>query len=223
MKLMTRDDDSPKTEPTAQPPEARPDRLAEAFAYAADLHRGHKRKGTAIPYISHLMAVAALVQEYGGDEDQVIAALLHDGPEDRGGEATLAKIRRRFGERVARIVKECSDTFKKPKPPWLERKKNYLAHLHEASPETFLVSLADKVHNIRSITSDFHEHGDELWQRFRMGRRGTLWYYQRLLQIYEESAPPELGPLVGELCRSLDQLGQLIAEGRGRPAGDDTR
>jgi len=136
------------------------ERLADAFAYATRLHDGQVRKGTDIPYLSHLMAVAALVQENGGDEEQVIAALLHDGPEDQGGEPILNEIQLRFGDRVAAIVAECSDTFEERKPPWLDRKRRYLEDLETASEATLLVSAADKVHNLGCITRDFRTVGD---------------------------------------------------------------
>jgi len=189
-------------------------RLAKAFAYAAQLHDGQTRKGTDIPYISHLMAVAALVQENGGNEDQVIAALLHDGPEDQGGEATLTEIRKRFGTQVATIVRECSDTFERPKPPWLERKQLYLRHLETASKETLLVSAADKVHNLRCITRDFRALGDLLWDRFKKGCRGTVWYYHRLLQVYEKKDLSQLESLLDDLRRSLNELRALLDESR---------
>jgi len=190
------------------------ERLADAFAYAVRLHAGQRRNGTEIPYVSHLMAVAALVQENGGGEDQVIAALLHDGPEDQGGEVTLAEIEARFGPRVATIVRECSDTFEEPKPPWLERKRDYLRHLETASEETLLVSVADKVHNLGCIARDFREHGDELWGRFNADRDGVVWYYGKLLKVYDEREQPQLESLIGEMTRSLAELNTLIEESR---------
>ena len=125
-----------------------------AFLYATHVHAGQARKATGIPYITHLMAVAAIVAEYGGDEVQVIAALLHDAPEDQGGEGRLEDIRQRFGEDVARIVSACSDTFEDPKPPWWPRKEAYLKHLELAPTEVLLVSAADKLHNSRAIVAD---------------------------------------------------------------------
>ncbi len=186
-------------------------RLSDAFALAARLHAPQMRKGTDIPYLSHLMAVAALVLENGGDEDQMIAALLHDGPEDQGGEEILEQIRQRFGERVAAIVEECSDTFESPKPAWKQRKLSYLEHLESARPDTLLVSLADKVHNLRCIVRDYRDIGDELWERFNTGRDGTIWYYQQLLATYESRRQPELERLIGEFTRSLGDLQDLIA------------
>lgn len=184
-------------------------RLADAFTYAAELHADQLRKDTDIPYISHLMAVAAIVMENGGSENQVIAALLHDGPEDQGGEQTLAEIRRRFGETVATIVEECSDTFEEPKPPWRRRKERYLAHLREASAETLLVSLADKTHNLGSILRDYGEVGEALWGRFRAGREEIGWYYGALLEAFEERAGEVPERLLGEfrgMVRRLERL-----------------
>jgi len=185
-------------------------RLAEAFSLALELHRDQTRKragneddGPGIPYLAHLLAVTALVLEHGGDEDEAIAALLHDGPEDQGGQETLDEIRRRFGDRVADIVAACSDTLaadRKDKPPWRARKERYLTHLGETtSSSVFLVSAADKVHNLRSILEDYRRIGEPLWERFTGRRDGTLWYYEQLLDIFEEKAPPRCAEVVEEL------------------------
>jgi (p)ppGpp synthase/HD superfamily hydrolase len=161
------------------------DRFQEAFNFAFKLHRNQIRKGSHIPYITHLMAVAALVLENGGDEEEAIAALLHDAVEDQGGLETLEQIRSRFGESVAYIVKECSDSFSTPKPPWRERKLNYLNKLESASPSVLRVSLADKLHNIRSLLSIYLQDGEEIWERFRGGKEGTLWYYHQLSRTFQ--------------------------------------
>jgi len=157
------------------------DRFAAAMAYAYQVHSGQRRKGTGIPYIAHILGVAALALEYGADEEESIAALLHDAAEDGGGEATLAEIRARFGDLVGDIVLGCSDSLvedPEDKLPWQERKENYLAHLENASRSVCLVSAADKLHNVRSIIRDYHEHGDAIWDRFQGKRDGTLWYYE---------------------------------------------
>jgi (p)ppGpp synthase/HD superfamily hydrolase len=157
------------------------DRFASAMTYAYQVHSGQRRKGTGIPYIAHILGVAALALEYGADEDEAIAALLHDAAEDGGGEATLAEIRARFGDIVGDIVLGCSDSLvedPEDKLPWQERKENYLAHLENASMSVCLVSAADKLHNVRSIIRDYHEHGDAIWDRFQGRRDGTLWYYE---------------------------------------------
>jgi len=162
-------------------------RFEEALLYAARLHVHQKRKATQIPYISHLLSVAALVLEDGGDEDQAIAGLLHDAVEDQGGHQTLEEVRQRFGNQVAFIVESCSDAFDAPKPPWRERKENYLDHLRNAPPEVRRVSLADKVHNARSILDSLQKDGNKVWDRFNGGRDGTLWYYQSLVQVFKET------------------------------------
>jgi len=180
--------------------------FTEALLYATRLHAAQTRKGSGIPYISHLLAVCALVMEHGGDEDQAIAALLHDAAEDQGGHETLDDIRTRFGERVARLVADLSDTFETPKPPWRARKEAYLAHLPHLPPETLLVSLADKVHNTRTILADHSSIGEEIWKRFKQGRDETLWYYRSLADLFLQISP---GFLADELDRVVSELGDL--------------
>jgi (p)ppGpp synthase/HD superfamily hydrolase len=136
------------------------ERFEEALGYAAHLHRGHLRKGTSIPYVTHLLAVAAIVGENGGTEDEAIAALLHDAVEDQGGPATREEIRRRFGDNVVAIVDGTSDTDITPKPPWRERKEAYVAHVRNALESVRLVSAADKLHNARSILVDLRTEGE---------------------------------------------------------------
>ena len=156
-------------------------RFEAALVYAHKVHQNQRRKGTGIPYIAHILGVAALAIEYGATEDEAIAALLHDAAEDGGGEATLAEIRASFGDAVADIVLGCSDSLvedPEDKLPWRERKENYLAHLENASSSVCLVSAADKLHNVRSIMRDYREHGEEIWDRFQGRRDGTLWYYE---------------------------------------------
>jgi (p)ppGpp synthase/HD superfamily hydrolase len=157
------------------------------------------------------MAVCSLVLEHGGDEDEAIAALLHDGPEDQGGRDTLEEIRRRFGERVAQIVEDCSDNLDDAKAPWLRRKEGFVALLETgtASASTYLVSLADKVHNVRSVVSDYRILGEDLWEAFHGGHDGKLWYYRTLLAIYRREAPPGCQPLVDELERAFSELEEL--------------
>ena len=162
------------------------ERFEDALRYAAHLHARQKRKGTSIPYVAHLLSVTSLVLENGGDEDQAIAALLHDAVEDQGGLPTLREIRRLFGERVARIVDGCTDAYVHPKPPWRKRKEDYLAHLRHAEADVRLVSLADKLHNARSILRDLRRDGPQSLSRFNGGRSGTLWYYRSLVTIFQE-------------------------------------
>lgn len=146
-------------------------RFDEALIFASRLHAKQVRKGSGIPYISHLLAVTALVLEHGGGEDEAIAALLHDAIEDQGGDATRQEIRRRFGEVVVEIVNGCTDTDSTPKPPWRERKEAYIAHLPTATSSILLVSAADKLHNVRSILNDYRVVGEEIWQRFKAGKQ----------------------------------------------------
>lgn len=183
-------------------------RFEEAMIYAFRTHIHQKRKGTEIPYISHLLSVTALVMESGGTEDQIIAALLHDAPEDQGGLETLADIREKFGLSVADIVEGCTDTFDEPKPEWWERKRKYLAHLPQAAKSTLLVSVADKLHNARCILGDYRAVDEELWSRFNAGKEGTLWYYRELVNTYKKipNAPEKL---VAELERVVSELEKL--------------
>jgi len=150
-------------------------RFDDALVFASRLHRAQRRKGTDIPYVSHLMAVSALVLEHGGNEDQAIAALLHDAAEDQGGATILEEIRGRFGEPVARIVADCTDAWEEPKPDWRPRKEAYIAKLPAKHASSLLVSLADKTHNARAILNDYRVLGDALWSRFNGGREGTFW------------------------------------------------
>lgn len=155
-------------------------RFLRAFLFAAEKHAAQTRKASTIPYIAHLMGVASLVLEAGGDEDLAIAALLHDVVEDCGGAPMLKEVRRRFGKRVAKVVDGCTDADTYPKPPWRERKEKYIRHLKAADADTRLVSAADKLNNVRSILSDYRALGESVWSRFNGGREGTLWYYRTL-------------------------------------------
>lgn len=164
-------------------------KYAEAVAYASALHATQVRKSTTIPYISHLLAVSSLVLEAGGDQDMAIAALLHDGPEDQGGQKTLDEIAQLFGQRVAHIVEGCTDSFAEnpeEKEPWRVRKERYLAHLAEADHETLTVSLADKLHNARATVSDLLITGQETWKRFNATPDDILWYYSSLLNVAQK-------------------------------------
>ncbi len=159
-------------------------RFRRAFLFAAEKHAAQARKASTVPYIAHLMGVASLVLEFGGDEEMAIAALLHDVVEDCGGEPMLKEVRRKFGKRVARIVDGCTDSYGSPKPPWRERKEAYIEHLQSADKDTRLVSAADKLNNIRSILADYRQLGNTIWERFSGGRAGTLWYYRALLNEF---------------------------------------
>jgi (p)ppGpp synthase/HD superfamily hydrolase len=181
------------------------DAFAQALQLAFRLHARQARKGTHTPYVAHLLAVASLVLEQGGTENEAIAALLHDAVEDQGGMATAREIERCFGQEVLDIVLGCSDCIDPPKPPWQIRKTAYLVKLRSASPSVHLVSLCDKMHNARSLLRDYRAIGEPLWSRFNGGKDGTLWYYRELIQAYRERGPSpllvELEDVVGEIER----------------------
>jgi (p)ppGpp synthase/HD superfamily hydrolase len=182
--------------------------FSEALCYATRLHSLQTRKGSGIPYISHLMAVSALVLEYGGNETEAIAALLHDAVEDQGGRERLAEIQSKFGEAVAGIVTGCTDAWTDPKPAWRKRKEDYITHLQEASSSVLLVSAADKLHNSRAILSDYRAIGEALWERFAGRKDGTMWYYRALLIAFRQAGANQR--LVAELDRVVSKLELLV-------------
>ncbi|MGV3723779.1 MAG: HD domain-containing protein [Actinomycetota bacterium] len=194
-------------------------RFRDALNLAALLHAHQFRKqspGSAappVPYIAHLLAVTALAIEHGADEDEAIAALLHDAVEDQGGDGTRQRIRLLFGERVAEIVEGCTDADVLPKPPWEERKRHHLAAMAEAGESVLLVALADKLHNVRSILADYLRDGEDTWARFTGGRDGTLWYYRAMTDTLAHRSPPRLSTLVQELDRAVAELERAAASG----------
>ncbi len=198
--------------------EARPvltARFGEALCMAVGLHRRQARKGSAIPYASHVLAVAASVLEHGGGEDEAIAALLHDALEDQESsgrpEDLQAEIERLFGRAVLDIVLACSDSpSSENKPDWDERKRAYIAHLARASDAVLLVSLADKAHNARALLRDFETVGEALWARFNGGRDGTLWYYRALVEAFRKRGQRAL---FAELERTVKELERLTQGG----------
>ena len=194
-------------------------RFEEALVFASRLHVHQVRKGTTIPYVSHLLAVAGLVMENGASEDEAIAALLHDAVEDQGGGATREEIRRRFGDTVVQIIDGCTDADMIPKPPWRERKEKYIAHIREASPSVRLVSAADKLHNARAILADYRVMGEALWGRFNGGKEGTLWYYRSLVKAFREASGSM--PLVEELDQVVSELERLALAKPGDSSGQD--
>ena len=185
-------------------------RLAAAAAFAFALHAGQRRKGTTIPYIAHLMSVAALVLEHGGDEEQAIAGLLHDAIED-GGADQEEIIKGRFGFRVAAIVRACTDSDVFPKPPWRERKERYIEHLDDVGQDVLLVSACDKLHNARAIVSDLSVHGPEVFTRFAGGRDGTLWYYDALAEVFSRRLPGQLAKELSQTVRKM-QASAILAK-----------
>jgi (p)ppGpp synthase/HD superfamily hydrolase len=181
-------------------------RFLKAFVFAAEKHAGQRRKASTIPYIAHLMGVASLVLEAGGDEDLAIAALLHDVVEDCGGLPMVKEVRRRFGARVAKIVDGCTDAYGDPKPPWRERKESYIRHLKMADADTRLVSAADKLNNVRSILADYRQIGESVWSRFNGGREGTLWYYRTLRDEFLKRKPNRVTREFDLAVRELESL-----------------
>ena len=185
------------------------ERFDQALAYASHIHRDQRRKGVDTPYISHLLGVAAIAIENGADEDQAIAALLHDAVEDQGGAARLADIRACFGDRVAAMVADCTDTDIEPKPPWGPRKEAYLASLANKPRASLEVSLADKTHNVGSIIADLQAVGEAVWQRFTAPKEGTLWYYRALADAFAIHAP---GVAAARFERAVLELERVAAE-----------
>ena len=189
------------------------DRFQAALDMAFELHQNQERKGSREPYFTHLMSVSALVLENGGSENQAIAALLHDAVEDQGGIPTLERIKTEFGEEVAEIVNGCTDAYTLPKPPWKERKINYLERLKTAPDTILLVSLSDKVHNVRSILRDLQKEGDAIWEKFKGGKAGTLCYYQSLANIFDGSNYSFLKQELRQLVEEIITLASIQESG----------
>ena len=184
------------------------DRLIEALGVAARLHARQQRKGSGVPYLSHLLGTCSIALDYGADEDEAIAALLHDAIEDvepvEEARAAVAS----FGERVLHIVEGCTDSDTHPKPPWRERKDRYVAHVADAGASVLLVSAADKLHNSRSIVADLRREGADTWKRFTGGRDGSLWYYRALVNAFRAN-PAHQPDLVEELDRVVSEIEAL--------------
>jgi len=173
-------------------------RFDDAFRYAHELHGDQQRKGTAAPYIGHLMGVASIVLDDGGSEDEAVAALLHDAAEDHGGRERLEEIRAKFGDAVAQIVEDCTDSWATPKRPWAERKDAYVHHARKLAHPSLRVSAADKVHNAYAILRDLRNIGERVWDRFNAAPDDVVSYYERLVRAYRAAGG---GPLVDELDR----------------------
>ena len=181
-------------------------RFDQALHYEVLIHAGQLRKGTEIPYLSHLLGVASIALEYGANEDQAIGALLHDAGEDAGGRGRIEDIRQRFGNEVADIVDGCTDADVVPKPEWRKRKADYIAHIATASAAVRLVSASDKLHNARAILRDYRVHGEELWPRFTGGKDGTLWYYRALVAAFTAAETNELGRELKRVVAEIESL-----------------
>ncbi|MCP5279458.1 MAG: AAA family ATPase [Thiobacillus sp.] len=186
-------------------------RFRRAVTAALNFHREQTRKGGTIPYISHVLAVTAIVQEYGGNEDEAIAALLHDAVDNGDGWAALDEISTKFSPRIADIVLSCTDTLERPKPPWQERKKAFVSSLPRVSDSARLVIAADKLHNARCILAELRKDGDEVWDRFSGKKDGTLWYYRSIANVLRETGPHLLA---AELDRVVGELEQAATESR---------
>lgn len=189
-------------------------RFREALVWAAELHEEQKRKGGDIPYVAHLLGVASIVLEHGGDEDQAIAALLHDALEDQAHRMTPGEIGARFGARVEKIVIACTDGDPAEQQDrdhgrWMARKEKYIAEVASKPAEALLVSMADKLHNARAILEDYRAIGEPLWSRFTTGRDGTLWFYRGLLAAFKPRAE---GRLWHELDRTVAEIGRLAGQ-----------
>lgn len=184
------------------------DRFADALIFAEAAHRTQVRKGANVPYVAHLLAVTALVLEYGGDEDQAIAALLHDAVEDQGGAEMARTVEARFGPRVARIVLACTDFDSLPRPPWRVRKEAYIAGIAEKPAEALIVTMADKLHNATCIVADHHRVGKAVWSRFTAAQADTLWYHRALADALSLRAP---GPLAERLAAAVAEMEALAA------------
>jgi (p)ppGpp synthase/HD superfamily hydrolase len=181
----------------------------DALQYAASLHRTQSRKGTDIPYVSHLMSVAGIIMEAGGDETLTIAGLLHDAVEDQGGLPTLAQIQLKFGDEVARIVEACSDAAPvshQEKAPWLQRKNEHLTKLRSEDEAVLLVTTCDKIHNGESILHDLQTYGVDVWSRFNASPHEITWYYTSVLEIAQDRLNNNYA--VGRLRRAATALSE---------------
>ena len=173
-------------------------RFDDALKYSHEIHRDQTRKGSGSPYIGHLLGVASIVIDDGGSEDEAIGALLHDAAEDHGGRARLDEIRQRFGEPVARIVEDCTDSWETPKRAWLERKREYIEHAKTLPAPSLRVAAADKVHNAYAILRDLRNSGEKVWERFNASADDVIAYYEGLVRSFRHAGG---GKLVEELER----------------------
>lgn len=193
-------------------------RFRDALQWAAQLHEDQNRKGGDVPYVAHLLGVAAIVLEHGGDEDIAIAALLHDALEDQAHKIDEGEIQRRFGASVERFVIECSDgtpeeQLDRSHDRWFARKKKYIADIATKSDGALMVSMADKLYNVRSMVEDYRAQGDTIWNRFTTGRDGNLWYYAAMVDAYEKRVGRTR--LWGELARTVAEMRDLVTTAPG--------
>jgi (p)ppGpp synthase/HD superfamily hydrolase len=177
-----------------------------ALVYATTIHAGQVRRKTGMPYVAHLLGVTSIVLEHGGNEEEAIAALLHDAVEDAGGERRLQDIRERFGETVAASVMGCKDSDVFPRPPWRERKEAYLKHLPDAVASVRLVSAADKLHNARALRRILGSVGPAVWERYSGGKEGTLWYFRALVDAFASAGPAPVADELGHVVAEIEEL-----------------
>lgn len=171
-------------------------RMGDALAFVAERFARQTRKGNGTPYLSHLLAVSALVMEHGGSTEQILAAILHDYLEDIPG-ASFDEVSARFGLHVAELVRALSDAEDaQHKAPWRERKETYLRKLTGETAEVKLVAAADKLHNATTLLRDVRAHGEVTFERFRGKKDGTLWYHREVLVALRRGFDH---PILGEL------------------------
>jgi (p)ppGpp synthase/HD superfamily hydrolase len=182
------------------------ERFEKAFSFAYWLHQKQVRKGTTVPYISHLLGVTALVLESGGSEDEAIAALLHDAVEDQGGLSTLELIQEKFGENVAKLVAACSDTLASLKSSWKERKKAFLDCLEEATPQVMRIVIADKLHNSRCTLTDLQDYGPEIWERFNATPEERLWFYKSIIELAKRKFPSSQVQQLASVVEKIERI-----------------
>jgi len=202
-------------------------RFDHALLFAAQVHRNQGRKKSGVPYISHLLGVAAIVLDYGGDEDMGIAALLHDAAEDHGGKAMLAVISQMFGPRVAKIVDGCTDSYGdegKNKPKWYPRKLRYIRRMRHEDADTRFVSAADKLYNARAVLRDVRQYGDSAFGSFSAPKAKVLWYYRSLVREYRAAGVThQLKPLLDDYDRVVTELEHLaLVSAAGKASRDGT-
>jgi (p)ppGpp synthase/HD superfamily hydrolase len=188
------------------------ERFTDTLVYATQLHATQTRKGKSTPYIAHLLSVTALVLEDEGSENEAIAALLHDALEDQPGKTSPEKILQQFGQPVLDLILACTDTPEGyqggPKPPWKERKEKYLSHLRDSvSPEVLRLTMADKLHNLRDLVSDYRIQGEEVWSRFNAGKEEQLWFFRSLLDILNNKMPKS--KMVSDFQQTFHELETL--------------
>ena len=183
-----------------------------AINHVTDLHNGQVRKGSDTPYVSHLFGVASIVLDFGGDEEQAIAALFHDAIEDQGNKITLDEIEETYGARVRKIVSECTEVEGQEgvaKPPWKDRKDAYIAAMTKKSEDTLLVACADKLHNLLSMAEDYKALGEELWSKFKGGKDGTFWFNEKLSDIFNDRLD---NPIAAEYAKRLVKFKQHVMQ-----------